>query len=454
MRPMTLSELVAPLQAVLTGPDQTFSRVSTDSRSVAAGDLFIALQGETFDGHDFLDQVARAGAVAAVVSHRTPATLSQLRVADTQRALGRLGAFNRDLFRGPLVAITGSSGKTTVKNMVRSVLSQRGRTQATEGNLNNEIGVPLTLLALAPGVEFAVVEMGAARSGDIAWLCELGRPTVALLVNAMAAHLQGFGSVEEVAVAKGEIFDALGPGDTAVINADMPWAAAWRERAGRATVLDFGLAGKPAVTAAGLRSRGIEGSRFTVVSPAGEIDISLPLPGVHNVANALAATAVGLACGLDLVEIKRGLELMQPTAGRLAAATSATGATVIDDCYNANPGSVRAAIDVLAGCPGRRTLILGAMRELGEDSPELHREIGDYALGAGLDKFWGVGPELESAVAAFGAGGHWYADCDAAVKALAGEFGSDDTVLVKGSRSTRMERVLHALLAAATEGES
>ena len=454
MRPISLAELQSPLQAQLVGADLEFQGVSTDSRRLTAGDLFVALQGEHFDGHDYLEQVASAGAVAALVSEVADNTLPQLRVADTLVALGRLGAYNRSLFKGPLVAITGSSGKTTVKNMVRAVLAQRGRTLATEGNLNNEIGVPLTLLALEPGVEFAVVEMGAAKSGDIAWLCELGRPSVALLLNAMPAHLQGFGSLDDVAAAKGEIFDGLGKGDCAVINADLPWARDWRGRAGAATVLDFGLSAPAAITATAVQSHGALGVSFTAITPAGKLPVTLSLPGVHNVGNALAAIAVGLACGLRLDEIGAGLEAVQPTSGRMAAAVSPAGATVIDDCYNANPGSVRAAIDMLAGCEGRRTLVLGAMRELGPTSETLHRDIGDYARAAGLDRLWGVGPELQSAVASFGPGGSWFADCDAAIDASGGEFVAADTVLVKGSRSTRMERVLHALLAAEPVGES
>ena len=453
MRPMFLSELEAPLQAQLLGADCEFRGVSTDSRHLAEGDLFVALRGERFDGHDYLQRVASDGAVAALVSEAADIALPQLRVADTLRALGRLGACNRALFEGPLVAITGSSGKTTVKNMVRAVLAQRGKTLATEGNLNNEIGVPLTLLALEPGIEFAVVEMGAAKSGDIAWLCQLGRPTIALLLNAMPAHLQGFGSVDDVAAAKGEIFDGLGEGDCAVINADLCWADDWRLRAGGATVLDFGLVAPAAITASAVQSHGTSGVSFTALTPEGELAVNLSLPGVHNVANALAAIAVGLACGLRLDEIGAGLESVQPTSGRLAAAVSPAGATVIDDCYNANPGSVRAAIDMLAGCAGRRTLVLGAMRELGPSSEALHRDIGDYARTAGLDRLWGVGPELQCAVESFGRGGRWFADCEAAIEAIAGEFAAADTVLVKGSRSARMERVLHALLAAVPAGE-
>jgi UDP-N-acetylmuramoyl-tripeptide--D-alanyl-D-alanine ligase len=277
---------------------------------------------------------------------------------------------------------------------------------------------------------------------------------VALLLNAMPAHLQGFGSVDDVAAAKGEIFDALGEGDCAVINADLPWAPAWRERAGAATVLDFGLVAPAAISAREVQSKGTRGVTFTALTPQGELPVSLSLSGVHNVANALAATAVGLACGLRLEEIGAGLETVRPTAGRLASSVSAAGVTVIDDCYNANPGSVRAAIDMLAGCEGRRTLALGVMLELGPDSEALHRQVGEYAAAAGIDRFWGVGSELQCAVDGFGRGGRWFADCETAIKALGGQFETGDVVLVKGSRGARMERLLHALLATEPAGES
>jgi UDP-N-acetylmuramoyl-tripeptide--D-alanyl-D-alanine ligase len=446
MRTMTLSELQKPLAAQLRGVDCDILGVSTDSRTLRRGDLFVALRGQNFDGHDYVSQVQGAGAAAALVSVPVAGSLPQLQVADTQRALGLLGAYNRQLYSGRLVAITGSSGKTTVKNMVHAVLSRRGATLATEGNFNNEIGVPLTLLRLWPGVEFAVVEMGAAKAGDIDWLCELARPTVALLLNAMPAHLQGFGSVDGVAAAKGEIFDRLGEADVAVINADQPWARQWRKRAAPATVLDFGLEQPAAISARGIQSRGVEGVSFTASTPVGDMAMRLILPGVHNVANALAAVAVGLACEISLTDIRDGLESLQPMDGRLRSMRSHQGVAVIDDCYNANPGSVRAAIDMLATCPGRRTLVLGAMRELGASSSALHREVGEYARAAGLDQLWGVGPELEVCVNAFGANGRYFEDRAAAVSALHGQFGAGDTVLVKGSRSAGMEQVLQALL--------
>ena len=454
MRPLTLSELCQPLEARLVGASCSFDKVSTDSRAMSAGSLFVALQGESFDGHDFLAQAAKAGACAALVSREQDGALPQLVVEDTQRALGRLGAYNRSLFQGPLVAITGSSGKTTVKNMASAVLAQCGNTMATEGNYNNEIGVPLTLLRLAPEFEFAVVEMGAAAPGDIAWLCELGRPSVSVLLNALPAHLEGFGSVADVARAKGEIFDGLAAGGVAVINADQSWAPEWRARAGDARILDFSIQGEAAISLLDSRSLGIEGSEFRARTPLGELQVRLTLPGEHNVVNALAAAAIGLACELSLEQIRLGLELVRPVAGRLSAQRNGAGTLVVDDCYNANPGSVRAAIDTLAATAGRQTLVLGAMRELGRDSEAMHREMGCYARRVGLHGFWGVGAELQSAVAAFGDSGRWFADCDAALAALPGSFDERDVVLVKGSRGARMERVLRQLMGRDSAGDS
>ena len=454
MRAVRLSELQSPLQATLHGADCAFDAVTTDSRNVNGGELFVALKGEQFDGHDYIDAVAGAGAVAALVSEQVEAGLPLLQVDDTQRALGLLGAFNRALYKGPLVAITGSSGKTTAKNMIRSVLAQVGNTLATEGNFNNEIGVPLTLLRLHSDVEFAVVEMGAAKGGDIAWLCELGRPTIAVLLNAMPAHLEGFGSLEEVAAAKGEIFDGLGGGDCAVINADAAWARQWRRRAGDARILDFGLEQPASITARDINPRGFEGVSFTLSSPAGDIAVRLALPGVHNVANALAATAVGLACDMSLTDIRDGLEAAEAVGGRLRVERATSGARLIDDCYNANPGSVKAAIDTLASSEGRRTLVLGAMLELGDSSHAMHAEVGEYARVAGLDALVGVGPELIPAVEAFGEQGQHFANREDAVTALKSQFGPSDVVLIKGSRSSAMEVVLEALRSAGESGGS
>lgn len=447
MRVMALSELAAPIDGVLLGDDQQITGVSTDSRKIAAGDLFVALVGPNFDGHEFIEQVAEQGAVGVVTSQDVETSLSQLRVEDTLKALGRIGGFNRSLYAGKLLAVTGSSGKTSVKNMLEAVFLQAGQTIATLGNFNNEVGVPKTLLRLHPGVEYAVVEMGAGKAGDIAWLCELGKPQVAMLLNAMPAHLEGFGSLEGVAAAKGEIFDGLTEGDVAIINADQPWAKQWRKRAGDASILDFSLESPAAITARDVSLNGFEGVSFTASTPQGDVAIRLGLPGRHNVANALVAIAAGLASQIPLTKIRDGLQSVLPTEGRLHAAQTATGATVIDDCYNANPGSVRAAIEMLASCKGTLTLVLGAMRELGDDAAAMHAEIGEFAAAAGIDRLVAVGEELLPAVESFGEHAQWYADREQAISALQSNLGGSDTVLIKGSRSVGMEKILHALIA-------
>lgn len=331
--------------------------------------------------------------------------------------------------------------------MVHSVLSRKGCTLATQGNFNNEIGVPLTLLKLTPEHEFAVVEMGAARVGDISWLVKLGRPSVAVLLNAMPAHLESFGSVEEVARAKGEIFDGLGPGDVAIFNADQSWAQQWRNRAGDARILDFSLSGSAAICATAIKVNGLAGTDFIASTPLGDFPVSLQLPGRHNVANALAAIAVGLACGVSVTDIQQGLACAAPVAGRLVTTTAQSGAVLIDDCYNAQPGSVKAAIDLLALAEGKRTLVLGAMKELGPDSEALHIDVAEYAKASGVEQMWGVGEELHAAIKAFGDGGTFFTDRQAAIEFLAGIFSEGDTVLVKGSRSAGMETVLAAVAA-------
>jgi UDP-N-acetylmuramoyl-tripeptide--D-alanyl-D-alanine ligase len=454
MRSWTLSELEAPLDAQHIGVDASVVGVSTDSRSVAPGELFVALQGENFDGHKYLDQVEQAGAAGALVSVKSISTLPQLKVEHTQRALGLLGAYNRDDFSGKVVAITGSGGKTTAKNLVAAVLQRKGSTLATQGNFNNEIGVPLTLLKLAPEHEFAVVEMGAARAGDIEWLVTLGRPSVAVLLNAMPAHLESFGSVENVARAKAEIFGQLQIGDTAIFNADQVYAPQWRKRAGKAAILDFGITQtSAAVRAIDIQSHGFSGVSFTAVTPKGEMAVDLQLPGAHNVLNALAAIAVGLACEVSLNDIQVGLSSVSAVSGRLALVETNSGATLVDDCYNAQPGSVKAAIDLLATSKGRRTLVLGAMKELGPESESLHIEVAEYARASGIEQMWGVGPELCSAIAAFGNGGIHFSNRDAAIECVSGAFNTDDTILVKGSRSAGMELVLAAISAASPAGE-
>lgn len=438
-----LSQAAAWLAAERTGADVEFLGVSTDTRSLPAGALFIALRGPRFDAHDYVAEAAARGAVALLVEHAVDSPLPQLIVRDTRLALGRLAAAWRLHCNTPLVAITGSNGKTTVKEMSRAIFAQSGAVLATEGNLNNDIGVPLTLLRLTPQHRHAVIEMGANHAGEIAYLSDLAQPDAAVITNAGPAHLEGFGSVEGVARAKGEIYRGLRENGVAVINADDAYADLWRGMAGTQRQLCFGMAPESIVTAR-WQPEGC-GSRLWLQTPVGEAELLLPVPGRHNVMNALAAAALALALDLSLDAIRRGLEGMQGVAGRLARRAAFNGAQLIDDSYNANPASMRAAIDVLAACPAPRILVVGDMGELGSDATQLHREIGAYARAAGIDALYASGPLSLATAEGFGAGAQHFTDCAALAAALRQVLTVESTVLVKGSRSARMERVVEAL---------
>lgn len=442
MRPLRLTELTRPLQARLRGNDDSFSSVATDTRRLAGGELFVALRGATYDGHDFVDLAAEQGAVAAVVSRNAAWPLPCLQVADTTKALGRLAALNREHFRGVLIGITGSSGKTTVKNMLNCIYRAVGPVHATAGNFNNEVGLPLTLLGLTPEHRFAVVEMGASRLGDIAYLMELARPDVAVLLNALPSHLEGFGSLRNVALAKGEIFSGLGAAGVGVVNADSEYYKLWKNLLGERRCISFGRTGAD-VIALDVVDRGIHGSSFRLCSSQGQADISLALSGQHNVDNALAAAAAALAADAPFHAVIQGLESVTPAPGRLKAGQTRSGAIVIDDSYNANPGSVRAAIDVLVATPGRPVLLLGAMAELGPHSARWHAQIGAYARARGVEELWLVGAAADAA-RGYGEAARIYADIDS-LPALESQFAAGDVVLVKGSRSAGMEAVVSAL---------
>jgi UDP-N-acetylmuramoyl-tripeptide--D-alanyl-D-alanine ligase len=438
-----LTQAAAWLGAERNGADVEFHGVSTDTRALAPGVLFIALRGPRFDGHDYAAAAGAAGAVALLVEHAVDSPLPQLIVRDTRLALGRLAAAWRLHCNTPLAAITGSNGKTTVKEMSRAILAQTGAVLATEGNLNNDIGVPLTLLRLTPQQRHAVIEMGANNPGEIAYLSDLAQPDAAVITNAGPAHLAGFGSLEGVARAKGEIYSGLRENGVAVINADDPFADLWRGMAGTQRQLCFGMAPEAIVTARWQAEGG--GSRLWLQTPAGEAELLLPLPGRHNVMNALAASALALALEVELGAICRGLEGMQGVAGRLAPRRAFNGARLIDDSYNANPASMRAAIDVLAAYPAPRILVLGDMGELGDAALQLHRETGAYARAAGIDALYVTGPLSTATAEGFGSGAEHFADCAALAAALRRVLTANMTVLVKGSRSARMERVVDAL---------
>lgn len=444
---LRLSELLVALDARLVGADALFSAVSTDSRKIEPGQLFIALSGPNFDGHDYLAAVAAKGAVAALVEREVAGVeLPQLVVADTRLALGQLGAINRQAYQGPLAAVTGSSGKTTVKEMLASILRAgfTGPVLATRGNLNNDLGAPLTLLELAPEHVGAVIELGANHVGEIAYTVSLTKPQVAIITNAGNAHVGEFGGPDKIIQAKGEILEGLSADGTAILNLDDKAFTTWQQRNGGRRMLSFAVSNSAADFYTRELTRDARGClAFTLQSPAGNARIQLNLLGEHNVANALAAAAAAHALGVSLVGIKAGLENLQPVKGRAAAQLASNGARVIDDTYNANPISMCAAVDILAGFSGRTVLVLGDMGELGEWAEQGHRDVGAYAADK-IDALYAVGPLMAHAVAAFGPQGQHFADQASLIAAVLHEP-AGCSILIKGSRSAAMEHVVAAL---------
>lgn len=443
MRALSLDAVATLTHGKHYGENAEISSVVIDSRRVRAGSLFVALRGERVDGHDYLRQAAESGASAALVNRQCK-ELPGVIVDDSQRALADLARDNRRAFRGPLIALTGSSGKTSTKEMLAAILSCNASVLATSGNHNNELGVPLTLLDISPQHAFAVIEMGAAKAGDIRYLCEFAQPDVAILTNAQAAHLQGFGSLDGVAKTKGEIFEALSPSGLAVINADDRYYSQWQAQASHCRQSSFSLISSSADVYASDISATAEGSQFTLHCAAGQTEVLLPLSGRHMVANALAAAAAALEVGISLSQIAEGLGGVNSTAGRLFSQRWG-GITVIDDSYNANPGSVRAAIEVLAAKPGKSLLVLGEMAELGPDAEALHRDVAAYARDASVASCAFVGEFADVMAEEFGDAGRAFADKQALLGHLPALLDNVNTVLVKGSRSSAMEEVVTAL---------
>ncbi len=451
-----LSDIAAAIGGQLTGADGAVSGVSTDTRSIGAGQLFVALRGERFDAHDFLDQAAANGATAMLVASidKLPAGVSAVVVDDTRLALGRLAAAWRARFELPVIAVTGSNGKTTTKEMIAAILKAAfgEAVLATRGNLNNDIGLPLTLLGLDAAHRAAVIEMGMNHPGEIAYLTGLGAPTVALVNNAQRAHLEGMGDLDEVAREKGSIFNGLRPEGVAVINADDAYCGFWQDMASAHRQLTFGID-----RAADVRGRVLEHGlevRLQLTTPAGEADITLQVPGRHNARNAVAAAAACIAAGIPLSAVADGLAAFTGVKGRLQRRAGRKGAEILDDTYNANPDSVRAGIDVLAATIGRKVLVLGDMGEIGEASAQYHDEIGGYAKSQGVDRLFALGDSAQLAVRNFGEGARHFCNIDKLIAAVDKELGPETTVLVKGSRFMKMERVADALVAAPTAGEN
>lgn len=440
----TLSHAARRLSARLIGRDCEFSRVVTDTRSLRPGDWFVALRGEHFDGHEFVRRAASLGAAGALVARPIDCELPQVLVPDTLTALQSYASSWRQGFDIPVIGVTGSNGKTTTKQLLASVCAALGPGLATEGNLNNHIGVPLTLCRLRAEHRTAVIEMGANHAGEIASLSRLARPGVAVVTQAGDAHLEGFGSRAGVARAKGELFEALAGQGVAVINADDAYAPLWRELAGAARMLEFGLRSEAAIRGEEVQLEA-EGSRFVLLTPAGSAPVRLPLPGRHNVLNALAAAAGGIALGLSLEQIVKGLETARGAAGRVVWKALPSGARLIDDSYNANPSSLAAGLDLLASQGGERWAVLGAMGELGAAAEALSEEAGRYARGLGIERLYALGTGASAYVGGFGPGGVVAEQLDELLEMLRPGLREGVTVLVKGSRSARMERVVQAL---------
>jgi UDP-N-acetylmuramoyl-tripeptide--D-alanyl-D-alanine ligase len=445
MLSLRLSDVAHWTGGRLHGADAVVAGVSTDTRSIAPGMLFVALEGERYDAHDFAAAARERGAAALLVARELPVDLPQVVVADTLAALGELARAVRRRRRVRVVGITGSNGKTTVKTLLASILSRHGRTHVNAGNFNNEIGLPLTLLAMPEDSEYAVLEMGAGKPGDIAYLARIAQPDVALVNNVAAAHLERMGSLQGVAQTKGAIYRALPADGIAVINADDAFADYFSVLAAPRRVLTFGLLHRADVGASFDDGAPADG-RFRLLLPTGGIDVALPLRGRHNVMNALAASALAGALGVPPATIRAGLEAAPGVAGRLARRTHASGAAVVDDSYNANPGSFAAAIAILAEEQGERVLVMGDMGELGPEAERLHAEVGALARRSGIQRLYAVGRLSRAAADAFGAGATHYADQAQLVEALQKELRAGVTLLVKGSRSSAMDRVVGALL--------
>lgn len=452
---MNSRALAHALNAEHVGAEVDFSSLSTDSRNISQGQLFIALKGERFDGHAYLAQVASKGAVAAIVDHvQADCAITQIKVADTRLALAQLGAANRQLFNGKMVAVTGSSGKTTVKEMLASIFAaafSKQQVLATRGNLNNDLGVPLTLLELNQTHQAAVLELGANHKGEIAYTVALVKPQVVLINNAGTAHLGEFGGIENIVQAKAEILQGLTEQGSAVLNLDDAAFATWQNMAAGKAVISFARTNAEAdFYAKAIDSSAVGTTSFVLAGIAGEHPVRLNLLGAHNVSNALAASACAYALGIEIDAIVAGLENMQAVKGRTVVHRFTQARAVIDDTYNANPTSVCAAVDALAVFAGRKVLVLGDIGELGQWAEQGHREVGEYASNK-VDALYAVGPLMAHAVAAFSGTARHFCDQQSLIAALPEVFTGNTTVLVKGSRSAAMENIVQALCAANEE---
>ena len=443
---MRLSTACAALNGKLIGEDRLFTGCSYDSRTLQPGELFIALRGAARDGHDFISAACAKGAGAALVDRDEAFPLPVIKVDDTRKRSGLLAGHWRAGFNIPVIAVTGSNGKTTVKEMINTILAVDAEVLSSRGNLNNDIGVPLTLFRLAPGQRFAVVEMGANHAGEISWLSRITRPDVALITQCAPAHLEGFGSVAGVAEAKAEIYEGLASSGTAVVNIDDDFCGLWLERSRQNRQITFGTNANADVAASNINTDFAKGrTRFDLEFHDRNINTELSLYGRHNVLNALAAAACCIAVDIPLEQIKAGLQKVRPIKGRMQLKTGLQDVRIFDDTYNANPISLNAALSVVSELPGRSWLILGDMGELGIASAILHEEAGAQARALGFERLYGIGELAVHSVRGFGAGARHFDLMDDLVETLQGELRPGVNLLVKGSRSMALERVVNAL---------
>jgi UDP-N-acetylmuramoyl-tripeptide--D-alanyl-D-alanine ligase len=442
---LSLLEIAQQLNYLLPAHDAVFTGISTDTRTIQTNNLYVAIRGEQFDGHTFIEKASQQGAIAALVDHPMDCPIPQLIAKDTIEALGKITALWRNQFSLPIIGVTGSNGKTTLKNMLANILlaackQDPQKILATEGNLNNHIGLPLMLARLSAQHQFAVLEMGMNHFNEIAYLTQLAKPSVAVITNAAECHLEGVGDVAGVARAKGEIFLGLTPGGTAVLNADDAHFNYWKELTTKYHLLSFGLENKADVTAT------LNSNHIIVHTPSGQEKITLTLLGIHNIMNALAATASALALNIDLATIKQGLENTHPTAGRLQEYRLANGVKIIDDTYNANPFSTKAAIHTLASMPGTKILILGDMKELGNNAEEFHTRTGQVAHQAGIQHLFTYGNMSKRIAEGFGKNAEHFTDREELLNAVQPFLQKDVTVLIKGSRAMEMEYFVKRLV--------
>ena len=449
---MLMSQAARVLNGELIGGDELFTAVSKDTRDIVTGSLYVAIKGDRFDGHEYVEQANAAGALGALVSEPQSVQLPQIRVNDTRLALGELALYWRQQFTGKLVGITGSNGKTTVKEMTRSILEHAAGADhvlSTVGNLNNDIGMPMTLLSLRQQHRFAVIEMGANHPGEIDYLTHIAKPHVAVITNAGPAHLEGFGSIEKVASSKAEIYPGIVDGGTAVINVDDAYADYWKSVCNKLGddkhVITFSMQDESADVYADITQTNGK-TAIQIKTPRGNGLVELAVPGHHNVMNALAATAVAVALGISLDDVIKGLDAFGGVSGRLATCYTSSGARIINDTYNANPLSLSAAMSVLAAYDGDTWLVFGDMAELGVEKEELHRKVGEQARALGIRHLFATGDLARYAVESFGQDAQFFNDRRQLIKQLEQSITENSVVLVKGSRSMGMEQIVNALL--------